>query len=72
MLETSKRVLAAIVVAAVTYGIGVAILFLNYNWEVFVQFVKNFNIEVGITLIIPGVVAGGVLHALWPRRKKKS
>lgn len=70
MRSTMKRVLKAIGLGVATYAIGVALLFLNYNWEIFSQFVKNFNMEVGITLIIPAVVAGGVLHALWPRKKK--
>lgn len=72
MKETMKRLLIALILGVVTYVIGVALLFLNYNWEIFTQFVKNFNVEVGITLIIPALVAGWVLRTLCPRRKKKS
>jgi len=72
MRNTMKRVLIALILGVVTYVIGVALLFLNYNWEIFTQFVKNCNVEVGITLIIPALVAGWVLRSLWPRKNKKS
>lgn len=72
MRETMKRLLITLILGVATYVIGVALLFLNYNWEIFTQFVKNFNVEVGITLIIPALAAGWVLRTLWPRRKKKS
>lgn len=65
-----KRVIAIILATAVTYLIGVALLFLNYNWTAFVQFVKNFQLEVAITLIVPALIAGGVCHALWAKGKK--
>ena len=65
-----KRIMAVTLVTAVTYLIGVALFFLNYNWATFVQFVKSFQLEVAITLIIPALIAGGVGHALWSMGKK--
>ena len=62
--------MAVTLVTAVTYLIGVALFFLNYNWATFVQFVKSFQLEVAITLIIPALIAGGVGHALWSMGKK--
>ena len=70
MWKMVKRIMAVTLVTAVTYLIGVALFFLNYNWATFVQFVKSFQLEVAITLIIPAVIAGGVGHALWSREKK--
>lgn len=64
------RMLFALLVAGASYVIGVALWFLSYKWEVFTQFVANFNHEVAITLILPALFAGGLLHALWPRGKK--
>ncbi len=70
MWKMVKRIMAVTLVTAVTYLIGVALFFLNYNWATFVQFVKSFQLEVAITLIIPALIAGGVGHALWSMGKK--
>ncbi len=72
MRETMKRLMIALSLGVATYVIGVALLFLNYNWDVFIQFVKDFNIEVGITLVVPALVAGWIMRGRWPRRTKKS
>lgn len=50
----------------------IALLFVNYNWDVFTQFVKNFTGETAIMLLFPTFVAGLVCMRLWPRKTKKS
>lgn len=72
MGNVAKRILVTLVLGVLTYVIGVALLFLSYNWTTFVQFVKNFNIEVAITLIVPALLAGWVIRDRMPRRTKKS
>ena len=71
-MEMVKRIVAVVGATAATYLIGTALFFLNYNWTVFVQFVKDVDAEGMITLIIPALIAGGVGHALWSLGKKKS
>lgn len=70
MRKMIVRILAVILATVATYTIVVALLFLNYNWTAFVQFVKNFQLEAAITLIVPALIAGGVGHALWAKGKK--
>ncbi len=65
-----KRIIAVLSATALAYLLGVALLFLNYNWTVFVQFVKEVSIGSMITLIVPGLVAGAIGHALWGMGKK--
>lgn len=64
------RIIFALFIAVLSYVIGVALCFLNYNWNLFTQFVKNFNYEVVITLIFPLLISCGLLHAFWPHKKK--
>lgn len=65
-----KRIIAVLSATALAYLLGVALLFLNYNWTVFVQFVKETSIESLITLIVPALIAGAIGHALWGMGKK--
>ena len=60
----------AIAKAVVPWVSLIAILFLNYNWDVFAQFIRNFGAEAAITLLIPTFVAGLVCMRWWPRKKK--
>ena len=63
------RAIFAIIAGGVSYVVGVALWFLTYNWKIFTQFVRDLNVEVAITLIIPGVFAGILIAILWPKRK---
>lgn len=66
------RAILALLAGVASFIIGVALWFLAYNLDVFIQFVKNFNVEVAVTLIMPGVLAGILINSLWPHGKKKS
>ena len=66
------RMVFALFVGGVSYILGVAFWFLSFKWDEFILFVKNFNIEVAVTLIVPGVLAGILFSSLWPHGKKKS
>ena len=66
------RAILALLAGVASFIIGVALWFLAYNLDVFIQFVKNFNVEVAVTLIVPGVLAGILISTLWPGGKKKS
>lgn len=62
-------------VRAITWTVAVwasliAILFVNYNWDVFTQFVKDFTVETAIMLLVPTFVAGIIARAKWPRKKR--
>ena len=70
MWKKIKRMMAILSATALAYLMGVAVFFLNYNWTVFVQFVKEVSIGSMITLIVPGLVAGAIGHALWGMGKK--
>ena len=60
----------AIVWAAAVWLALVAILFVNYNWDVFTQFVKDFSWETAIVLLVPTLLAGVVLRDQLPEKKK--
>ena len=60
----------AIAWAGIVWVSLIALLFLNYNWEVFTQFIRNFGVEAAITLLIPTFVAGLVCMRWWPRKKR--
>lgn len=70
MMKGIKDFARAIVKAVATWVSLIAILFVNYNWDVFVQFIRNFGAEALITLLIPTFVAGLICMKNWPRRKK--
>ncbi len=70
MWKKIKRMMAILSATALAYLMGVAVFFLNYNWTVFVRFVKEVSIGSMITLIVPGLVAGAIGHALWGMGKK--
>lgn len=63
------RMVFALFIGGASYVLGVAFWFLSFKWDEFVLFVKNFNSEVAVTLIIPGVLAGILITTLWPKKK---
>lgn len=73
MRKIIGRVFFSLFWATVTYLIGVSLLFLNYNWVTFTQFVHQAEIESLLTLIIPAFISGGVgIKLLFPRPKTKA
>ena len=72
MSKKFLRAMLALIAGGASYIFGVAFWYLSYKWDEFILFVKDFNMEVAVTLIVPGVLAGILISTLWPGGKKKS